>query len=214
VEDYLNEKEQWDWLQARAREYGPWIVAGVALAGAGLWGWKWWQARTEERLLQAGAQYEQVVKAFGKNDAATVATLADRLNSEHPGTGYAEQAQLAAAGLQVESNQLPAALDRLQKVMAATHDAELALTVRLRIARVQLQQGKPDEALATLSAVTPGGFAARYAEVRGDALMAKGDRVGALKAYREASGAGAAAGGGGGGGDDLLTLKINELSRS
>ena len=46
-----------------------------------------------------------------------------------------------------------------------------------------------------------------------DALLAKGDRAGALKAYREAQSAqstqaGAAAAG------DLLALKINELTRS
>ena len=218
MEDYMNEQEQWDWLRAKAREYGPWVVAGVALAAAGLWGWKWWQARAEAQLLQAAAQYEQVVTAFAKNDIATVSSLAEKLAKEHPGTGYAEQSQLALAGLQVEGNQLPAAIEQLQKVMATTRDAELALTVRLRIARIQLEQKKPDEALATLAAATPGAFAARYAEVRGDALLAKGDRAGALKAYREARGE---AGGdvqtaieSAGASNELLTLKINELTRS
>jgi predicted negative regulator of RcsB-dependent stress response len=210
VEEYMNEQEQWDWLRSRAREYGPWIVAGVALAAAGLWSWKWWQARTEERLLQAASQYEQLIAAFGKNDVATVSTLADKLTQEHPGTGYAEQAQLAAAGLQVENNQLPSALERLQKVLAGTRDAELALAVRLRIARVQLEQKQPDAALATLAAASPGAFAARYAELRGDALLAKGDRAGALKAYHDAQGDGQAAGAG----NELLALKINELTRS
>ena len=215
MEDYMNEQEQWDWLRAKAREYGPWVVAGVALAAAGLWGWKWWQARAEAQLLQAAAQYEQVVTAFAKNDIATVSSLAEKLAKEHPGTGYAEQSQLALAGLQVEGNQLPAAIEQLQKVMATTRDAELALTVRLRIARIQLEQNKPDDALATLAAATPGAFAARYAEVRGDALLAKGDRAAALKAYREAQGDAQAGGEGAAGtANELLSLKINALTRS
>lgn len=218
MEEYMNEQEQWEWLRSRTREYGPWIVAGVALAAAGLWGWKWWQARTEERLLQAASQYEQVVAAAGKNDVATTSKLADKLLQEHPGTGYAEQGQLAAASLQVENNELPGALERLNKVMVGTSDVELALTVRLRIARLQLEQNKPDEALATLAAATPGAFAARYAEVRGDALLAKGDRAGALKAYQEAQGAmpsaGEAPANGASAANELLTLKINELTRS
>jgi len=218
VEEYMNEQEQWDWLRSRAREYGPWIVAGVALAATGLWGWKWWQARTEERLLQAASQYEQLVAAYGKNDVATTSTLADKLQQEHPGTGYADQGQLAAAGLQVENSQLAAALERMQKVMTSTRDPELALAVRLRIARLQLEQNKPDEALATLAAAAPGAFAARYAEVRGDALLVKGDRDGALKAYREAQGAAQALpeapGNGSSAASELLTLKINELTRS
>lgn len=208
MEDFMNEQEQWDWLRSRAREYGPWIVAGVALAAAGLWGWKWWQARTEERLLQAAAQYEQVVSAFGGNDMARVQALADKLSQEHPGSGYAEHAQLAVAGMQLENNQSGAAIERLQKVMAATRDAELALTVRLRIARIQLDQNKADDALATLAAAQPGAFAARFAEVRGDALLVKGDRAAALKAYREAVGSAA------NGSNELLTLKINALTRS
>lgn len=208
MEDFMNEQEQWDWLRSRAREYGPWIVAGVALAAAGLWGWKWWQTRTEERLLQAAAQYEQVVSAFSGNDMVRAQALADKLSKEHPDTGYAEHAQLAVAGLQVENNQSGAAIERLQKVMAATRDAELALTVRLRIARIQLDQNKADDALATLAAAQPGAFAARFAEVRGDALLAKGDRAAALKAYREAVGSAA------NGSNELLTLKINALTRS
>jgi len=92
--------------------------------------------------------------------------------------------------------------------------------VRLRIARLQIEQNRLDDALATLNAVQPGAFASRYAEVRGDALLAKGDRNGALKAYREAQSAQAgqaaatAPAAPPGAGSDLLTLKINALTRS
>jgi predicted negative regulator of RcsB-dependent stress response len=163
-------------------------------------------------LMEANGQYQQVLAAFGKNDLPTVVRLADQLASTHPRTGYAEQAQLAAARMQVENNQLPAALDRLQKVEAGTSDPELALVVRLRIARLQIEQNRIDDALKTLSAVEPGAFAGRFAEVRGDALLAKGDRAGALKAYREAQTSQSAQAGPGAG--DLLALKINELTRS
>jgi predicted negative regulator of RcsB-dependent stress response len=203
VDDYLNEQEQWEFVRGWLRENGPWLVAGVALAAFGVWGWKAWQARQEARLLEASSQYEQLVAAFAKNDMPMVMSLADRLSADHPRTGYAEHGQLTAARLEVENNQVPAALARLQKIMAATSDHELALVVRLRIARLQIDAGKPDDALATLAAVEPGAFAGRYAEVRGDALWAKGDRPAALKAYREAQSAPAGAPGG-----DMLALKI------
>ena len=69
---------------------------------------------------------------------------------------------------------------------------QLALVARTRLARVQLAQGNADAALATLAAVQPGGFVARFAEIRGDALHAKGDVAGALAAWREAEKAGTA----------------------
>ena len=128
---------------------------------------------------------------------------------EFSGSAYSDQADLAAARVQVETQQLDQAAARLTQVLHSTRDPELALVARLRLARVQLAQKQPDEALKTLDAVPAGAFAARYAEVRGDALLAKGDREGALKQYREARASGA---------DtvdpDLLDLKINELAHS
>jgi predicted negative regulator of RcsB-dependent stress response len=70
--------------------------------------------------------------------------------------------------------------------METTKDKQLALVARLRLARVQLAQGKPDDAIKTLDAVDPGAFKARYQEARGDALFAKGDKAGALKEYQAA----------------------------
>jgi predicted negative regulator of RcsB-dependent stress response len=208
----MNEQEQWEYVRNWVRQNGLWLIAGVALAGLGLWGWRSWQAHQESMYMEANAQYQQMLAAFGKNDMPTVIKLADQLVKDHPRTGYAEQAQLAAARMQVENNQLPGALDRLQKVETSTPDQELKLVVRLRIARIQIEQNRADDALATLSAVDPGAFAGRFAEVRGDALRAKGDRAGALKAYREAQSSQAAQAGNSAG--DLLALKINELSRS
>ncbi|MDE2220725.1 MAG: tetratricopeptide repeat protein, partial [Gammaproteobacteria bacterium] len=186
MDEYMNEQEQWEFVRTWVRQNGLWVVAGVALAAAGLWGWKAWQSHREAGLLAASSQYEQLVAAFGKNDRQTVLTLADKLAAEHARTGYADEAQLAAARMEVENNELAAALARLQRVAAGTGDPELALVVRLRIARLQIEQHQADAALATLAAGDAGAFAGRFAEVRGDALLAKGDRAGALKAYREA----------------------------
>jgi predicted negative regulator of RcsB-dependent stress response len=208
VDDYLSEQEQWEEVKAWLKEGWPWFVGAALVIGGGFGAWKWWQARAEQRYVAAAGQYEQLVEAFGKNDVQGVVGAADRIVKEYPGTGYAEQSELAAARVQVENNQLPAALERLQKVLATTRDEELKLLVRTRIARVQIQQGQADAAIATLAGKVDGAFAARFAELRGDALLAKGDRDGALKAYREAQASGLAAPG------DLLALKINGLTRS
>jgi len=209
VEEYLNEKEQWERVLAWLREQGPWILAGVAVALGLFGGWHFWQNRMQQRDLAAASRYDQVINAFTHNDIVGGFRLADGLVKEFPRTAYADQADLAVARVQVETKQLDQAAARLQQVLGSTKDAELALIARLRLARVQLAQGKADDALKTLDAAKPGAFAARYAEVRGDALLAKGDRDGALKAYREARGSGASTLDTG-----LLDLKIGELAHS
>ncbi len=209
MEEYLNEKEQWERVLAWLREQGPWILAGVAVALAVYGGWNYWQNRTQQRNLAAAARYEQVIDAFEHNDVNGGSRLADELVKAFPATAYADQANLAVARIQVENKQLDAAAARLQQVLASSSDPELALLARLRLARVELAQGNADQALKTLDAVKPGAFAARYAQVRGDALLANGDRDGALKAYRDArSSADATIDVG------LLDLKIGELARS
>ena len=213
MDEYMNEQEQWEFVRNWVRQNALWVIAGVALAAGGLWGWQAFQARKEAAYLAAGKQYADLVQAFGKNDRTTVLALADKLNADHPHTGYADQGELAAARMQVESNDLAGALARLQQVANTTSDVELALVVRMRIARLQIEQHQADAALATLAAVEPGAFAGRFAEVRGDALLAKGDRAGALKAYREAQAAQGSQSGGPSN-DDLLALKINELTHS
>ncbi len=188
MEDFVDEKEQWEWLQAWVRANGLWIVAGVLVGAAILWGWRFYQERVDRRAHEAGEQYAAVLDAYGHGDRAKAATLIAVLERDHAGSPYVDQAQLAAARMAVEANELDQAATGLRAVMAATHDPELALVARLRLARVLLAQGKSDDALATVRAAPAGtAFAPAFAEVRGDALLAKGDRAGALSAYREAS---------------------------
>ena len=72
---------------------------------------------------------------------------------------------------------------------------------------MQSALGKHDEALATLKVAEPGDFAPRISDVRGDVLLAKGDRDGALKEYLAAR-----AGENNGRVDfELLDLKIRDL---
>lgn len=204
--EYLSEKEQWEEIRTWVRENGLWVVAGVALAAAGLQGWRWWQAHLDERGVKASAAYTRMINALEKGDRTQAFVRLGELERDYPSSPYADQAKLLAARLYVESNELDKAVRELETVMNNSRDHELALVARMRLARVEIAEAKPDAALATLNAAEPGAFAARYHEVRGDAWYAKGDRPAALKEYRSAAGSpdlGDAA---------LLDLKIADLA--
>ena len=72
--------------------------------------------------------------------------------------------------------------DVMEKLIPV-QDPELRMVARVRLARVQLAQSKFDDALATLKVPDEGEFSTRIADVRGDVLLAKGDRAGALREY-------------------------------
>jgi predicted negative regulator of RcsB-dependent stress response len=207
VDDYLSEAEQWERAKAWLRTYVGWILGGIAVALIGIFGWNRWQERQFDVALQASTKYQQFVDALGGNDMARAKTLSAELERDFPKSPYVDQAHLFDARIAVEAGDLAKAEGLLRGVMDRTKDDQLALVARLRLARVQLAQNKPDDALATLNAKPAGAFEARFHEARGDVLFAKGDKEGALKEYQLAQA-----------GTETrsvdaesLTLKINDL---
>jgi predicted negative regulator of RcsB-dependent stress response len=186
VDEYLSEKEQWEWLKGWIRTNGVWIVAGIAVGAGILAGWRWWEARTDRIAIEAGAKYQQILEALDRKDKARAESITTELERDYAASPYVDQARLLAARVAVESNELDKAANALKSVMDTTKDKQLALVARLRLARVQLTQGKPDDAIKTLDAVDAGAFKPRYQEARGDALFAKGDKAGALREYQAA----------------------------
>jgi predicted negative regulator of RcsB-dependent stress response len=210
VDDYLSEKEQWEWVKAQVRENAPAVLIAIVLAVSVVLGWRWWQGRLDETRLAAGAKYMAMVQALESGDRTRALVTLGELERDYTGSPYTDQGQLLAARMYVDEGVLDKAAAELTNVANKSKDHDLALIARLRLARVQLAQGKPDAALATLGAVPPGAFAALYHEVRGDAYYAKGDKTSALAEYRSAESGGQQAAEGGD--SSLLALKVADLS--
>jgi predicted negative regulator of RcsB-dependent stress response len=206
VEDYLSEKEQWEWVKGQVRSSGPWVIVAVAVVFAGVAGWRWWQDRQDTARLAANDRLMQMVQALQRGDRTQAFSLVTQMERENPGSPYTDQAKLLAARVYVDDGSFDKAAAELEAVAQHSPDRELATIARQRLARVQIAQGKPDAALETLKGTDGGAFAARYHEVRGDAFYAKGDKASALTEYRSAQS---------GSHEDnaaLLTLKIAELA--
>jgi predicted negative regulator of RcsB-dependent stress response len=206
VEDYLSEKEQWEWVKAQVRENGPAVILAVVVVLAGLAGWRWWQQHQDCARLEAGGRYMQMVQALEKADHTQALVLLGQLERESPGSPYTDQAKLLAARVYVDDGDLEKAARELTAVADHSQDRELAAVARLRLARVQIAQGHADAALDTLKGSDAGAFAARYHEVRGDAYYATGDKAAALNEYRSAQGSAPS------GSTPLLDLKIADLA--
>lgn len=213
VDEYLSEREQAEQLRHWLRENWIWLVAGVALTLGGFYGWRWWESRQAGRSIEAEARFTAMLNALAGNQRDEGVRIAGKLTGEYADTPYADQATLVLARLDVEGGDLTQARERLAQVMESSDDPELRLVARLRLARVQLAEARHDAALATLEGAGEASVVARVAELRGDVLLARGDRAAALEAYRQAQAAAAAAGSGAELVDaQLLGLKIDELA--
>ncbi|MEO8016606.1 MAG: tetratricopeptide repeat protein [Pseudomonadota bacterium] len=202
-----SEAEQLERAKSWLKINGIWIVAGIALGAGGLAGWHWYQDRRTAQAEAASQRYEELMDAFSRHDNVRGTTLLDELNREYSWTPYASLGTLIAARVQVEANELDKAAAGLKSVMESAKDVELKMVARLRLARVQAAQSKYDEALNTLKIDDAGEFAPRVADTRGDVLLAKGDRDGALREYLAAR----AAPKDGRIDIDMLDLKIRDL---
>lgn len=184
VDDYLSDREQEEALRTWWRENWRWILGGVVLGLAILVGWQLWKSHTTKQGEQAAVLYEEY-QAAGADAQKSQASF-DKLIAEFPSSAYAMQARLLQAKKNVEAAQYDEAAAQLRNVAENAKDEELAQIARQRLARVLIQQGKHDEALALLDPEKAGAFAPQVRELRGDALFAKGDQEGARAEYAAA----------------------------
>jgi predicted negative regulator of RcsB-dependent stress response len=207
AEEYLTDDEQLEAVKRAFTEYAPWILGGVVLGVGGWYGLQHYKSHKNEVAFRAADQFSQMTAALQMNDPKKSLQIADGLVKDFPNSPYADQAQLTVARIDVESGKSADAVAPLTQVMNNSKDTELRQIARLRLARVLIDQGKPDDAIKLLAAGTPGSFAGRYHEVHGDALYSKKDIPGAVAEYNAALGASD-----GGAEAAMLQLKLADLA--
>jgi predicted negative regulator of RcsB-dependent stress response len=213
VDEYLSEREQADQLRRWLRENWIWLVAGVVLTLAAYYGYRWWDAREAARSAAAGERFSAMLEAIAAGRRDEGLKIAGEVTGEYADTPYADQATLVLVRLDVEAGDLAAAEKKLARVADGSKDPDLRTVARLRLARVQLAQGRYDAALASLDAAATPAIDARVLELKGDVLMAKGEPAGALEHWRRAEAAAASEPGAAALVDaELLRLKIDEQS--
>ncbi len=181
MEVYSNENEQVDALRGFFAQNGKALVIGVIIGIGALAGWRYWSSHEDGSSRETSAAYQQVSGALDSSKPETLAAAA-KFASENSNT-YGALASLDVAKRYADGNQLDQAAAQLQSGLKDTKDANLQAVLNLRLARIQLQQKKPDEAVKTLDLIKGDGWTAIVADVRGAALLSKGDTKGARDAW-------------------------------
>ncbi len=182
----LDEQDQLEDLKVWWKRWGN-LVTGVALAASigvvSVQGWRWWQHAQAER---ASVLYSSVSSAARANDSAKAKDAMAQLADQYARTGYAPRAALLMARMLFDSGDKAGAKAQLAFVLDRTSEDELKQVARFRLAEVQLDEKAYDDALRTLDAKHDDAFAALYADLRGDILVAAGRNAEARTAYQTA----------------------------
>jgi predicted negative regulator of RcsB-dependent stress response len=182
----LEEQDKLDDLKSWWKQWGNTVtgaILAVCLGIAGVQGWRWW---THTQTEQAGVLFGAVSAAARANDLAKAKDAMAQLADKYGGTGYAPRAALIMAALLFESGDKPGAKAQLAFVIDRSAEDELKQIARLRLAAIQVDDKQYDEALRTLDAKHDESFAAVYADLRGDILVAAGRSAEARSAYQTA----------------------------
>lgn len=202
---YENENGQVDAVKRFFAENGKALAVGVILGVGALMGWRYWNSHQADSARGASLTYENTVSAIRADQPQTLAA-AQKFAADNKNT-YGALASLEVAQQFVDKNELDKAAAQLQQGLSAASDDNLKAVINLRLARILVQQNKADDALKTLDTIKGEGFTAIVADLRGEALLSKGDKQGARSAWEAGvkSNASPAL-------SEMMQMKINNLS--
>lgn len=206
---FRSEEEQIEALKKWWAENG-WAIAGGIVIGLGaIFGWRAWQAHQITIASQASDMYTALIVDMRNNNNDKARSSAKQLLEEFPKTTYATFAALMLGKLDVNENNLDAAQEHLQWVLNNAKQDEIKHLARVRLARVLLASGKPDDALKLINNIDQGKFAASYEEIKGDIFIQQNKPEEAREAYQLALSSSNTIGQS----DTYLEMKLDNLGR-
>ncbi|WP_438862731.1 YfgM family protein [Neptunicella sp.] len=202
MESFSTEEQQVEAIKRFWKENGTAIILGAVIGLGGLWGWRHYNEQQIAEREAASSQYEQLMGELESGDKGF--TQAAEFIKQNPDNSYALLTALQLAKKAVDSKDYAEAEKQLQWATGHAENAAIKGTVQIRLARVQLQLEKFDDALATLAGIELPAFAATADEVKGDVLVKQGKIDQARAAYSQSLELNA--------NNPLLQLKLDNLA--
>lgn len=173
-------------LKAWWKQYGTALIAGVVIGGLLLGGGNYWKQYKTKRAEAASLLYESLLADLQQGKPDTLTTSATKLMEDYAATPYAGKAALLLARSRFDARDMAGTRQHLEWAMRNATEVSVQHSARLRLGRLLLDQGDAEAALALVKIKETDGFVSEYEELKGDALLAKGDRQAARRAYQAA----------------------------
>lgn len=205
MEIYSSEEQQVEAIKRFWQDYGKAIVSGVVIGLAALYGFRFYQADQRSSAEQASTRYNELMQQREAGNSEDWLAQAQGFIAGSADTNYAVLAALIAAKEAVTAKNYPAATEQLNWVLTNSKTPALLAVTRIRLAKLQQEQGEYDAALATLNTTMPDSFASMQAELKGDILQLSDKLPEAKAAYQQALTSA-------GQNQQLLQIKLDELA--
>ena len=194
MDDLLSEKEQIEQMRTWWSEYGNYVIGGIVLGAMVLFGFNHVRTSKIEAQQAASVLYDDLTNFVVDGNVDEAEVIVATLSADFGESNYAAQSMLAMARLYMDQNRDQDAADVLTELLAANVNTEFNQVGRIRLAKVFLYQDKAAAVVEMFEGQEEGAFAARIAEVLGDAYVALDRGADARDAYQRAlaeSGSGA-----------------------
>ena len=186
MDDLLSEKEQIEKMRAWWSDYGWYVIGGVVLGAVILFGINYYQSQKVEAEVAASSLYDEIADHVADGNLEAAEEAASRLAAEHGDSSYAAQSKLTMARLYMDKNRDQDAAQALNELLAMGDFEHLKHIARVRLGKILLYQGKPEEVISLLEGQENEAFAAMYADELGDAYVALGRYEEARESYQAA----------------------------
>jgi len=180
----LQEQEQLEALKAWWKDNRNQILGALLIVVVAMGGWRGWQYYQHKQSYGAATLYQQFIEQLASNDAKRINDAAAAVTDKFGSTAYAARAELLAARVNEQGNDLARAKTQLQWVIDNAREDTLKDVARLRLAAVLLDEKKYADALALLDAKHPDSFDGLFADLKGDVFSAQGKIDEARSSYK------------------------------
>ncbi|WP_281555953.1 tetratricopeptide repeat protein [Thalassomonas sp. RHCl1] len=185
MEIYQTEEQQVDAIKKFWSENGNGIIAGIVLGLGGFVGFNLYQDSVLEQELATSDAYQTLIESAEKEPEAFSAK-GDKFIQDNAATSYASLTALALAKEMVDKKDWAQAEKYLQTAVDKAPSEGIKAIATIRLARIQIQQEKLSEALASLSGQLPESFTASVQEIKGDVYLQQEKKDLARNAYQAA----------------------------
>ncbi len=183
----LDEQEQLADIKHFWNLYGKWITATVTVAALAYAGWTGWNHWQDSQAQKSAVIFDELSKAVTAGDIVKTDRVFADMKDKFGATSYTAQAALLDARMNYGAGKLDATTSALQWLVDSHAEAAYKDVARLRLAGVQIEAKKYDEAIKLLTGNISKPFTSLAADRMGDAYALQNKlpeaKVQYLKAY-------------------------------